>query len=161
MERLRAILRQIDGRGYGAYKELSGQRFAFDVFTLNIDHVQGDPYASPSRVHVRIPQRAARFPKQLFENRSREIALRDWMLRSWIGALRKVATRDGGMRPATLPGQEMLERSAVMVNEESVEVRFLVQLPAAGRRVLGREAEDILVRRLPAAVHASLLVRES
>ncbi len=157
MERLRAILRQIDGRGYGAYKELSGQRFAFDVFTLNIDHVQGDPYASPSRVHVRIPQRTARFPKQLFQNRSREIALRDWMLRSWIEVLRKVATRDGGMRPATLPGQEMLERSAVLVDEESVEIRFLVQLPAAGRRVLGREAEDILVRRLTAAVHASLL----
>ncbi len=150
-------MRQIDGRGYGAYKELSGQRFAFDVFTLNIDHVQGDPYASSSRVHVTIPQRAARFPKQLFQNRSREIALRDWLLRSWIGVLRKVATRDGGMRPATLPGQEMLERSAVMVNEESVEVRFLVHLPAAGRRVLGREAEDILVRRLPIAVHASLL----
>lgn len=157
MERLREILRQIDGRGYGAYKDLTGKRFAFDVFTLNIDHVQGDPFASPSRVHVRIPQRAAKFPKQLFESRSREIALRDWLLRSWVGALRKVATRDGGMRPATMPGQEMLERSAVLVDEESVEVRFLVQLPAAGRRVLGREAEDILVRRLPAVVHASLL----
>ena len=157
MERLSSILRQIDGRGYGAYKELSDQRFAFDVFTLNIDHVQGDPYASPSRVHVRVPQRAARFPTHLFQNRSREIALRDWLLRSWSGALRKVASRDGGMRPAAIPGQEMLERSAVLVDGESVEVRFLVRLPAAGRRVLGREAEDILVRRLPAAVHASML----
>ena len=157
MERLRAILRRIDGRGYGAYKELTGQRFAFDAFTLNIDHVQGDPFASPSRVHVRAPQRATKFPAHLFESRSREIALRDWILRAWIGALRKVATRDGGMRPATLPGQEILERSAVLVDGESVEVRFLVGLPAAGRRVLGREAEDILVRRLPEAVHASLL----
>ena len=157
MERLRAILKGIDGRGYGAYKELGGQRFAFDVFTLNIDHVQGDPFASPSRVHVRVPQRMARFPVHLFESRSREIALRDWILRAWIGALRKVATRDGGMKPATLPGQEVLERSAVLVDEESVEVRFLVGLPAAGRRVLGRETEDILVRRLPEAVHASLL----
>ena len=157
MERLRAILKGIDGRGYGAYKELSGQRFAFDVFTLNIDHVQGDPFASPSRVHVRVPQRMARFPAHLFESRSREIALRDWILRAWIGALRNVATRDGGMKSATLPGQEVLERSAVLVDEESVEVRFLVGLPAAGRRVLGRETEDILVRRLPEAVHASLL----
>ena len=157
MERLREILRGIDGRGYGAYKELSGQRFAFDVFTLNIDHVQGDPFASPSRVHVRVPQKAARFPVHLFESRSREIALRDWILRLWIGVLRNVAARDGGMKPATLPGQEVLERSAVLVDGESVEVRFLVGLPAAGRRVLGREAEDILVRRLPEAVHASLL----
>ena len=45
----------------------------------------------------------------------------------------------------------------MLVDEESVEVRFLVGLPAAGRRVLGREAEDLLVRRLPEAVHASLL----
>ena len=157
MERLRAILKRIDGRGYGAYKELTGQRFAFDVFTLNIDHVQGDPFASPSRVHVRVPQSAARFPAHLFESRSREIGLRDWILRAWIGALSKVATRDGGMKPATLPGQEVLERSAVLVDGESVEVRFLVGLPAAGRKVLGREAEDILVRRLPEAVHASLL----
>ena len=62
MERLREILRGIDGRGYGAYKELSGQRFAFDVFTLNIDHVQGDPFASPSRVHVRVPQKCCSVP---------------------------------------------------------------------------------------------------
>ena len=68
--------------GTGHTRELDGQRFAFDVFTLNIDHVQGDPFASPSRVHVRIPQRAERFPKHLFETRTREIALRDWLLRS-------------------------------------------------------------------------------
>ncbi|MCG0314192.1 MAG: ABC-ATPase domain-containing protein, partial [Calditerricola sp.] len=49
MERLRAILKRIDGRGYKAYKELQGT-YRGDGFTLSVDHVQGDPFAPPSRI---------------------------------------------------------------------------------------------------------------
>ena len=56
---LEGILRRIDGRGYKAYKELQGRRFGFDSFRLSIDHVQGDPYATPSRLRVRVPLEAA------------------------------------------------------------------------------------------------------
>ena len=45
---LRTSLRAIDHKGYPAYKSLAGS-YQFERFILTIDHVQGDPFASPSR----------------------------------------------------------------------------------------------------------------
>lgn len=36
---------------------------------IKIDHVQGDPFASPSKVSVAIDGQLARFPKQLFDKK--------------------------------------------------------------------------------------------
>lgn len=48
-EDLRSRLRSIDHRSYPAYKDLKGQ-YDFGNYTLSIDHVQGDPFAAPSRL---------------------------------------------------------------------------------------------------------------
>ena len=48
METLRQRLRSIDQKGYKAYKTIEGT-YSFPLFTLAIDHVQGDPFAEPSR----------------------------------------------------------------------------------------------------------------
>ena len=48
---LRSSLRAIDHKGYPAYKSLAGA-YRFDQYVLVIDHVQGDPFASPSSLHV-------------------------------------------------------------------------------------------------------------
>ena len=48
---LKRELGRIDGRGYKSYKDLEGQ-YSFNNYILSIDHVQGDPFASPSRVRV-------------------------------------------------------------------------------------------------------------
>ena len=48
---LKRELDRIDGRGYKSYKDLEGQ-YDFDKFILSIDHVQGDPFAAPSRIRV-------------------------------------------------------------------------------------------------------------
>ena len=45
---------------------------------------------------------------------------------------------------STRGGQEILERSAVVFDEESLEVRIGVQLPAAGRRIRSERARAIL-----------------
>jgi predicted ABC-class ATPase len=55
---LRRRLARIDGRGYKAYKEIQGQ-YTFGQFALFVDHVQGDPFAAPSRLRVRVPQTTA------------------------------------------------------------------------------------------------------
>jgi len=83
MKRLREILRRIDGRGYKAYQDLERQRFQFPGFELVVDHIQGDPFAAPSRFHVRVPQGVATFPPQSFSNYSREVALRDFLARAF------------------------------------------------------------------------------
>ncbi|MCC8067853.1 MAG: ABC-ATPase domain-containing protein, partial [Clostridiales bacterium] len=48
---LRRQLREIDHKGYKAYKILEGE-YDFGAYHLAIDHVQGDPFATPSRVRI-------------------------------------------------------------------------------------------------------------
>lgn len=64
MEKLRKILTQIDGGSYGAYKEIKGS-YQFKDYTLTVDHVQGDPFAAPSRISIRIPMSKAGFADEL------------------------------------------------------------------------------------------------
>ena len=53
-ESLRRILRKIDRMGYKAYHELLGS-YEFEGFQLSVDHVQGDPFAPPSRLRILVP----------------------------------------------------------------------------------------------------------
>ena len=50
-QELKKQLRQIDHKGYKAYKVLEGE-YDFGAYRLCIDHVQGDPFATPSRVRI-------------------------------------------------------------------------------------------------------------
>ena len=69
-EDLRQMLLRLDGRGYPAYKDLA-RVYEFPFFTLYMDHIQGDPFAAPSRLRVRVPQSIARFDASLYTPRSR------------------------------------------------------------------------------------------
>ncbi|MFQ6043792.1 MAG: ABC-ATPase domain-containing protein, partial [Candidatus Poribacteria bacterium] len=53
-------------------------------------------------------------------------------------------------------GQEILERTAVLVDSGFVEARFVVGLPAKGRRILGKQAQRILCQDIPRIVELSL-----
>ena len=46
-EDLRRILEAIDRKSYPAYKDTRGG-YRFGSYTLFIEHVQGDPFATPS-----------------------------------------------------------------------------------------------------------------
>src|SRR6056297_102260 len=54
LRELSGILSRIDGKGYKAYKDLQGKTFHFGEFDLIFHYVQGDPFASPSMVSVRM-----------------------------------------------------------------------------------------------------------
>ena len=137
MKDLEAALRRIDGRGYRAYKDLRGS-YQFDHFQLIIDHVQGDPFAEPSRLRARMAMSRAGFPEQAYAPRPRRIALEDWLTRAFSRALRCLGQRPVGSGKSGLllidqPGQEILERSSARITADHVELRFKVGLPAAGR----------------------------
>ena len=51
---VRDLLR-IDGRPYGHYRDLRGHRYALASGALTFEHVQGDPFAAPSRLRVDLP----------------------------------------------------------------------------------------------------------
>ncbi|MEW6547039.1 MAG: ABC-ATPase domain-containing protein [Bacillota bacterium] len=159
-EDLRSILRRIDGRGYKAYLDIKGS-YQFPGFRLYVDRVQGDPFASPSEVRVVVPQDLARFPADLYQDRFRRLGLEDFLLRTLAAALGRQArghrgTGTSGLMAVMPHGQEILWRSAISVNAERVEARLVVGLPAAGRTVLGREAEAMLLGELPRAVMSAL-----
>ncbi len=161
IEDLRRTLARIDGRGYKAYKDTEGS-YDFGRFALHVDHVQGDPFASPSKVRVRVAQSAADLPSELFSNAVRRVALQDFLARQVSHAIGRVArgrrgTGKSGLVAIDAGGQEVLERTAVTVTPEWVEARLHVGLPAAGRRVLGREAEAMLCGELPQIVERGLL----
>lgn len=159
-KRIRDILVRIDGRGYKQYEFLEGEH-RFPRFTLCIDHAQGDPFASPSLLRVLVPQSLARFPEETFSSSVRAIALRDFIARQFAVAIRRLikghrGTGHSGMMAVDAGGQEILERSACVVNDHRVEVRFVAGLPAFGRSCAGREAAAMLLEEIPRVVEASL-----
>ena len=76
---LRDLLNRIDHRGYPAYKDTKGS-WQFDGYVLSIDHVQGDPFAAPSKVSVHVPGKLAAFPTELYDEKYKRIALQDYLI---------------------------------------------------------------------------------
>jgi len=170
-------LDRIDGRGYKSYAEIRG-RFDFERFTLYVDHVQGDPFAAPSRLRLRVPMEEAGLAEELRFPGIRRVALADFLARRLKRAASGREQESRGEAPGSSThgsgrrgrgsgksgrifvdagGQEVLERSAVRIHEDWIEARIELGLPAAGRRILGREATDLLVGRLPRLVEEGLL----
>ena len=79
---LHASLRAIDHKGYPAYKSLAGS-YQFENFILCIDHVQGDPFASPSHISVHISRKDAGFPDAYSKNNLTCITLADHLTRQF------------------------------------------------------------------------------
>ena len=131
------LLDRIDGRGYPAYRELRGAH-ELDGCTLFVDHVQGDPFAAPSKLRLRIPMERAALPSELFENRVRRIALADFLARTARRALSRGPDRSAGSGRSGIVivdagGQEVLERSAIVIERNFVELRLEAGLPARGQ----------------------------
>lgn len=160
---LRKLLLSIDHRGYPAYKDTRG-KWSFGNYILSIDHVQGDPFATPSNVSVIVPGRVARFPQEYIAPRHRLITLQDMLLRLFGRELRgRERRREGsgksGMIDVSRPGQEVLERTACRVDPRSgdVTVRFEIGFPANGRSISARPLIQILDEFLPEVVPSSLI----
>jgi len=159
-EDLRRILNRIDRKGYKAYKDIGGE-YDFSGFLLFIDHVQGDPFASPSRVRVRVSQRTAKFPSALVDTKIRRIAAGDYVTRQFQRAIRDSVKGNRGIGNSgaisiDTPGQEVLERTSVLITPDFVEARFVMGLPASGRTVLSREASEMFFSEVPELVKRSL-----
>ncbi|MEO1353425.1 MAG: ABC-ATPase domain-containing protein, partial [Cyanobacteria bacterium J06635_15] len=157
---LRQTLKQLDGQSYKAYKSIKG-KYDFDEFTLQIDYVQGDPFAAPSQARVFVPQSIAQFPTELFKTPSRTVALEDYLTRQFDQTANQFKQHRGsgksGLIAITRPGQAILPRTTAFVDEDRIELRFVVGLPAFGRRIAGYQAVDLLCDDVPEMVMRSLL----
>jgi predicted ABC-class ATPase len=157
---LQAALRGLEGRNYKAYKPLAGEYPRPDLRFV-LDHVQGDPYADPTRVRVQVP--APGLPAWAWESADRRRACADHLNRALARAAAERALEGGSGRSGEIsvlvPGQEVLDRTSVQVTADgAVEARFRIGLPARGRRILGQAAAELVARAL-GAVEASLFFR--
>ncbi len=161
-EELRRLLSRLDGRGYKAYKEIAGV-YRFPGFVLFVDHVQGDPFAAPSRLRVRVPQAHAGFPPELYSTPARAIGVENYVARRFADVARATDRRRGtghsGRIAIDAPGQEVIRHTAVTINDSWVEARFTVGLPARGRTILGHQAIELLLEDVPHVVKHALLYR--
>lgn len=160
---LRGMLRSIDRKSYPAYKSLAGG-YQFPNFSLFIDHVQGDPFASPSSLHVEISHKAAGFPKEYYSEGCAKTALADFLTRQLAAGFedynfKAKGSGKSGLLSITRCGQEVLERSACEISSTNITARFHVGFPAFGRTINAGELEKILFDFLPKCVEGSLFYR--
>lgn len=162
---LRSLLKQIDHKSYPAYKDTRGS-YQFDQYVLAIDHVQGDPFAAPSKVRLLVPGKLAGFDPALYDLPWKRIALQDHILRRMAKTIREYSFQAKGSGKSGLlgisqPGQEILNRSACVIEPENgnVTIRMEVGFPANGRTINSRELEKILFDFLPVCVRQTLFAR--
>ena len=153
---LKRLLTSIDHKSYPAYKDVRGA-YDFNTYILSIDHVQGDPFASPSKVSIQVRHAKAGFPAELFDTPWKKTALEDYLLRCFsreIGRLSFKAKGSGksGLIATSRPGQEVLSRTACEIGRNEITARFEVGFPAFGRTINSGELIRIFFDFLPGCV---------
>ena len=161
IDELKRDLQKIDHKSYGMYKTLGGS-YDYGKYILHIDHVQGDPFASPSRLRLEISRRNHGFPSEYYNTKVRKLALEYQMLRRFSGNLRhlekgKMGSGKSGRITTCRAGQKVLERIAVVFSENRLELRFEMGFPARGRTILAKEMEQLLFDILPKLAESSLM----
>ena len=162
---LRSLLNRIDHRGYPAYKDTRGA-YQFPGYVLSIDHVQGDPFASPSKVSVHVKGKTAAFPQELYREAHQRIALQDELTRQFGRRAEQFAFKakgsgKSGLISVSRCGQEVLERTACRIDPSSGDIilRMEIGFPANGRTINARELEKILFDFVPECVKHALLYK--
>lgn len=162
---LRSLLNRIDHRGYPAYKDTRGT-YQFPGYALSIDHVQGDPFASPSKVSVHVKGKTAAFPQELYREAHQRIALQDELTRQFGRRAEQFAFKakgsgKSGLISVSRCGQEVLERTACRIDPSSGDIilRMEIGFPANGRTINTRELEKILFDFVPECVKHALLYK--
>ena len=158
---LEKILFSMDGKSYSAYKSLKGE-YRFEKYILAIDHVQSDPYAPPSKMRIIMDRKICGIPYELTDTKDKNIAVSDFLTRNFYREIQKSgndSTGTGGSGRIFIDrcGQEILERTSVLIKRDKVEVRFEMGMPARGRRIMGKAAQKIIFEQLPEIVEKSII----
>mmetsp|Transcript_2506 Transcript_2506/g.2761 ORF Transcript_2506/g.2761 Transcript_2506/m.2761 type:complete len:639 (-) Transcript_2506:1437-3353(-) len=175
---LKKLLRRLDGKQYPAYHDVDtpmNNGWYYTTFKLYCERAQSDPFAPPTRCRVVVDAAHAGFPKHLYSNRIRSMALGDYLLRVLHGACKRLGAdssmndggsgsgsgwsgKKGGDIQVLEPCQSILEQSGVFVdpNSGNIVAQITVNLPARGRSILGHAAETIFCQTIPTMVERVL-----
>ena len=162
---LKTQLQSIHRRSYPAYKSLKGS-YRFDRYILSIDHVQGDPFASPSQISVHISCKDADFPDAYCKDALTRTTLADHLTRQFEKQVNRYTFRAKGSGKSGLIsvshcGQEVLSRTACEITSRGITARFFIGFPANGRTINATELEKILFDFLPVCVENSFFYKNT
>lgn len=154
MDRLIATLKKLEKQNYRAYQQIKGQ-YDFGDFTLFIDHIQSDPYASASRLRATRAWSLTGLDWLKEKSPAYQMAARDFIARAFA----EFAKQDNSLSIA-ISGQTVLDSTSVLFNEDGIELRFRMSMPAEGRDILAKKALNILTFHLPKYIRRATLDRE-
>lgn len=162
-EDLRQLLISIDHRGYPAYKSTQGA-YDFGSYVLSIDHVQGDPFASPSKISISLVHQKAGYPAEAFGSPWRKTALEDYLVRQFHQEIARYnfkakGSGKSGLIATSRPGPEVLPRTACECTEKGITARFEVGFPANGRTINSGELIKIFFDFLPKCIQQVFFYR--
>jgi predicted ABC-class ATPase len=152
MKKLKERLDNIHKKNYGLYKTLKG-KYSFVDFDMALEHIQGDPFASPSRLAVFIPYQNSFFPLEWLQDSADQVALGDYINRELHKSIQSSFVKEDSVQGGTFsvlkPGPQILARSTVQFDGQYIVVRFHVSLPAWGRKIHAELAQSMLLTYLP------------
>ncbi|ENM5813942.1 ABC-ATPase domain-containing protein [Vibrio mimicus] len=154
MDRLIATLKKLEKQNYRAYQQIKGQ-YDFGDFTLFIDHIQSDPYASASRLRATRAWSLTGLDWLREKSPAYQMAARDFIARAFA----EFAKQDNSLSIA-ISGQTVLDSTSVLFNKDGIELRFRMSMPAEGRDILAKKALNILTFHLPKYIRRATLDRE-
>lgn len=108
---LKKQLQSIHRKSYPAYKSLKGS-YQFGHYILSIDHVQGDPFASPSHISVHISRKDAGFPDAYSKNNLTCITLADHLTRQFEQQINHYSFRAKGSGKSGLISVSTVDRKS-------------------------------------------------
>ncbi len=152
----------IEGKGYKAYKNLQGKSFCFGLFQLTFEHVQGDPFAAPSRLSIKVELPAAGFSNSFYNTPLRKLALEDHILRAVNQRIQqcqgkiKGSGRSGEIAVQS-PGQKIIRRSGIQIKNDTLTLTLFAGLPGEGRSVQAKKCIQLFTEILPPVWEECLL----
>lgn len=155
-ENLRGLLESIDRKSYPAYKSSQGA-YDFGYYMLSIDHVQGDPFASPSKLSILISHQKAGYTASFYDAPHKQTALEDYLVRQFSQEIARFnfkakGSGKSGLIATSNPGPEILKRTACEIDSKGITTRFEVGFPANGRTINSGELIKILFDFLPRCI---------
>ncbi len=154
MDVLTAKLKKLEKQNYRAYQQIKGQ-YDFGDYTLYIDHIQPDPFASASRLRATRAWSLTGLSWLQEESPAYQVAARDFIARSFA----EYAKQENSII-IQLTGQTVLDSTSVLFNQDGIELRFRMSMPAEGRDILAKKALNILTFHLPKFIRKATIERE-
>ncbi len=154
MQLLEAKLHKIDRHNYRSYSSLRGE-YQFVDFDFYIDTTQADPYAPASRVRARRKWSLTDLEWLKEQSTDYQRAARDFIARQFADLAQQINEIQ-----IDRPGQTILDRTAVVFDDDAIELRFRINLPADGRTIIAKKTANLLTFTMPKIIRRATIARE-